>query len=167
MLLDGFPRSLDHLRDLDTILKNLGKDISAAIHLEINEDVAVERILKRIVKDSSGTVVKRADDEEGVIHKRFKLYMENIDPLLQGTMLLNFSTFFVPMINSLSEFMRRDLLFKFPSSSVSIDAHAAKIVEVLCYPERFSTKPTACSLLALHLSDPITIVGQQLVSAQV
>ena len=46
-LLDGFPRTLDQAKALDTMLKELNKKIDAVIDIHVEEDVLIERLAGR------------------------------------------------------------------------------------------------------------------------
>lgn len=73
-LLDGFPRNLaqaEALRDA------LGDDaIEVAMLLEVEEDEIVDRLTKRAADEG------RADDNEDTIRRRFEVYREETEPLI-------------------------------------------------------------------------------------
>ena len=48
-LLDGFPRTLDQAKALDTMLKELNKKIDAVIDIHVEEDVLIERLAGRFI----------------------------------------------------------------------------------------------------------------------
>ena len=47
LILDGFPRTLDQAKKLDSILGKMGVGLSNAIYLNISSDTAKERLAKR------------------------------------------------------------------------------------------------------------------------
>ena len=71
-LLDGFPRSVEQARELESILKDLDTKLDGVLSFDIDEDVVVERMLAR----------GRADDTEDVIRNRLRVYREETAPLL-------------------------------------------------------------------------------------
>ena len=99
-LLDGYPRTPPQAAFLDGVLAPRGVDL--AINLEVPEDVVVERIGRRRVCESCGTiyalgdesadtgtcakcggsVVQRADDTEESVRKRLAAYQTQTAPLM-------------------------------------------------------------------------------------
>ncbi|MCO5320798.1 MAG: adenylate kinase [Microthrixaceae bacterium] len=99
-LLDGFPRTAGQAADLQRLVPEGG--ITAAINLEVPEDVVVERISSRRVCTECGTiystndesarsgtcekcggeVVQRDDDTEEAVRERLATYNEQTAPLL-------------------------------------------------------------------------------------
>ena len=69
-LLDGYPRTMRQVHDLDRILG--GTEVEAVILIEVPEEVLVERGLGR----------GREDDTEEVIRKRIRVYREQTEPLV-------------------------------------------------------------------------------------
>ena len=47
ILLDGHPRCMENLVDVDTILHDANKTIAAAIHIQISQEISIERIACR------------------------------------------------------------------------------------------------------------------------
>jgi adenylate kinase len=99
-LLDGFPRTAGQADDLQGLVPEGG--ITAAVNLEVPEDVVVERISSRRVCEDCGTiysvsdesggtgkcancggrVVQRGDDTEEAVRERLATYNEQTAPLL-------------------------------------------------------------------------------------
>ncbi len=75
-VLDGFPRTLAQARALDAILERLGGPLQRCVALTVEEDVVVERLLKRA---ESGV---RGDDNEETIRTRMGVYRRQTEPLL-------------------------------------------------------------------------------------
>jgi adenylate kinase len=76
-VLDGFPRTMAQAEALDTMLTGLGRSIDAVLVLEVDEEQAVERLLKRAQEEG------RTDDTPEVIRNRLANYRENTAPLVE------------------------------------------------------------------------------------
>ena len=75
-IFDGFPRTEEQARALDTSLSDLNTEISMMIALEVDNDELVQRLLKR--GEESG----RSDDmDENVIRNRLDQYDQKTAPL--------------------------------------------------------------------------------------
>ena len=75
-LLDGYPRTLQQVQNLDAHLDSAGTPIDAVVSLTADEDAVVGRLLKR------AEIEGRADDNEGTIRTRQQVYAEQTAPLL-------------------------------------------------------------------------------------
>lgn len=75
-LLDGYPRTVDQVGELDSILADLGSKLDAVISLSVDSEELVQRLLLRA--QSSG----RSDDTEDVIRRRQEVYLEQTEPLI-------------------------------------------------------------------------------------
>lgn len=75
-LLDGYPRTLEQVNELDMMLQSDGLHIDRAIELTVDTDEVVERLLKR-AQDQG-----RADDTADVIRRRLEVYAEQTAPLI-------------------------------------------------------------------------------------
>ena len=73
-LLDGYPRTLDQVKELDGMIAFTGHRLDAAVALTVDEDEIVQRLLQRA--ESEG----RADDTEDVIRRRQEVYAEQTAP---------------------------------------------------------------------------------------
>lgn len=71
-ILDGFPRSLAQAEALDELLAEMGRPIEAVIHLEVDNEEIVQRLLAR----------GRADDNEDVIRNRLQVFQNQTQPLI-------------------------------------------------------------------------------------
>lgn len=68
-IFDGFPRTESQAKALDTFLTEKGEEINGMVALEVEEDILVERLLKR------GETSGRPDDQdESKIRNRFNEY---------------------------------------------------------------------------------------------
>ena len=77
ILIDGYPRSVGQMRELDSLLEKQDKiDLVSVIEVRVSEEVARERILGRAAEAE----VKRSDDSIEVFESRMKIYT---DPLLE------------------------------------------------------------------------------------
>ena len=75
-LLDGYPRTLAQVEELDGMIKFTGHSLDAVVVLTVDSDEIVERLLQR------AQVEGRADDTEDVIRRRQEIYTEQTEPLI-------------------------------------------------------------------------------------
>jgi adenylate kinase len=75
-LLDGYPRTVAQVEELDKMLSDSGHSLDAVVVLTVVEDELVARLLHR------AEVEGRSDDTEQVIRHRQELYNEQTEPLL-------------------------------------------------------------------------------------
>lgn len=96
-IMDGFPRTVVQAKELDKILKNLGKEIEKVIALNVPDADIIERITGRRTSKLTGKIyhikfnppvdekeedlVQRADDTEEVVVKRLSTYHEQTAPV--------------------------------------------------------------------------------------
>jgi len=76
-LLDGYPRTLAQVEELDGMIKFTGHALDAVLVLEVDDETLVQRLLQR------AQVEDRADDTEAVIRRRQELYNEQTAPLIE------------------------------------------------------------------------------------
>lgn len=74
-LLDGYPRTLEQVGELDSMLSTGGVAIDRAVELTVDVDEVVTRLVKRAQEQG------RADDTEDVIRRRLEVYAEQTAPL--------------------------------------------------------------------------------------
>lgn len=74
-LLDGYPRTLDQINELDDILSSSGHAVERVVEITADTDEVVARLLNRAVEQG------RADDTEDVIRRRLEVYAEQTAPL--------------------------------------------------------------------------------------
>ncbi|MEV6427890.1 adenylate kinase [Nocardia sp. NPDC051463] len=72
-VLDGYPRTVDQADALEKILADMDTKLDAVLCFVVAEDTVVERMLAR----------GRADDNEGVIRNRLRVYRDETEPLLE------------------------------------------------------------------------------------
>jgi adenylate kinase len=75
-LLDGYPRTLAQVEELDGMIRHTGHELDAAVVLTVDADEIVERLLQR------AQVEGRADDTEDVVRRRQEVYGEQTEPLI-------------------------------------------------------------------------------------
>ena len=76
-LLDGYPRTLAQVEELDGMIRFTGHALDAVVCLTVDQDEIVARLLQR------AQVEGRADDTEDVIRRRQEVYLEQTDPLIE------------------------------------------------------------------------------------
>jgi adenylate kinase len=75
-LLDGYPRTLAQVEELDGMVAHTGHRLDAVVVLTVDQDEIVQRLLQR------AKVEGRADDTEEVIRRRQEVYAEQTEPLI-------------------------------------------------------------------------------------
>ena len=76
-ILDGYPRTLAQVGELDKILDGLGTPLDKVVEITANTDEVVARLLNRAKEQG------RADDTEEVIRRRMDVYAEQTEPLVR------------------------------------------------------------------------------------
>ena len=76
-LLDGYPRTVKQVEELDGMLKWVGTSLDAVVELTADPEELVARLLKRA--DEQG----RSDDNEETIRERQRLYLAQTAPLTE------------------------------------------------------------------------------------
>lgn len=74
-LLDGYPRTVDQLHELNRMLGDAGHPLERALEITVNTEEVVQRLLKRAETEG------RADDTEEVIRRRMEVYATETEPL--------------------------------------------------------------------------------------
>ena len=75
-LLDGYPRTVAQVEELDAMLSETGQSLDAVVVLTVDQDELVARLMHR------AEVEGRSDDTEEVIRHRQAIYTEQTAPLL-------------------------------------------------------------------------------------
>ena len=75
-LLDGYPRTLAQVTELDGMIAFTGHQLDAVVVLTVDPEELVQRLMQRAQTDG------RADDTEDVIRRRQELYTEQTEPLI-------------------------------------------------------------------------------------
>ena len=76
-LLDGYPRTLAQVEELDGMIAFTGHSLDAALVLTVDPEELVQRLVQRAQTEG------RADDTESVIRRRQELYTEQTEPLIE------------------------------------------------------------------------------------
>jgi len=75
-LLDGYPRTLSQVEELDGMIRHTGHELDAVVVLTVDADEIVARLLRRAGQEG------RADDTEEVVRRRQEVYSEQTEPLI-------------------------------------------------------------------------------------
>jgi adenylate kinase len=76
-VLDGYPRNLVQAEALDEMLEQIDRPLSIVILLELHDDVARDRLLKR------AELERRPDDTPEVIARRLETYHRDTEPVVE------------------------------------------------------------------------------------
>jgi adenylate kinase len=103
-ILDGFPRNLAQARDLEPVLQQIGQSLDAAVLLDVDLDILMQRLTGRrtcsrtgkllniyfssqeeldACTEAGGELVQRADDNEETIANRLNVYRAQTEPLIE------------------------------------------------------------------------------------
>jgi adenylate kinase len=77
-LLDGYPRTVAQVAELDAMLEASGHTLDAVVVLTVDRDEVVERLVKRARAEG------RSDDTEEVMRHRQEVYAEQTAPLIEA-----------------------------------------------------------------------------------
>ena len=75
-ILDGYPRNLAQAAALDALLARLGQPFDAAVQLEVDNELLVERLAGRAQAEG------RADDNPESVRKRLQVYNDSTAPVI-------------------------------------------------------------------------------------
>ncbi len=75
-LLDGYPRTLEQVNELDMMLVADGRRLDRVVELTVDTEEVVARLLKRAQEQG------RADDTADVIRRRLEVYFDQTAPLV-------------------------------------------------------------------------------------
>ncbi len=75
-LLDGYPRTLAQVEELDGMVRHTGHQLDAVVVLTVEGEELVQRLMQRAETDG------RSDDTEDVIRRRQEVYVEQTEPLI-------------------------------------------------------------------------------------
>lgn len=98
VIIDGYPRTLEQAKKLGKILEENGRKIDKVIYISVTEAEAIKRIGKRreclscghftsVEKgekcpECGGRLTTREDDKPEAVKKRFKLFHEKTEPII-------------------------------------------------------------------------------------
>jgi len=74
-LLDGYPRTLDQVEELERMLDADGLSLDVAVEITADTEEIVKRLLKRATEQN------RADDTEPVMRHRLEVYHQQTEPV--------------------------------------------------------------------------------------
>jgi adenylate kinase len=102
LILDGYPRTLKQVKDLDKLLTRTSRERILVFHMHIPDGVAIERLSKRLVCAScksnfiennlkvgsscpkcSGKLIKRPDDTPEKIKERLTWSHKEVEPVVE------------------------------------------------------------------------------------
>jgi len=109
LIFDGYPRNLDQAKNLDLLLKKYNQKISCVISLNVDKKIVIKRILGRQTCSKCGLIfneyfntpntedhscgkkflIKRSDDNEKTVIKRYETYLDKTLPILEHYKRLN------------------------------------------------------------------------------
>ena len=92
-LLDGYPRTIDQVNQLDGFLDEMGKKLDVVVQLTADTEELIRRLLQRAQEQG------RTDDTPDVIRRRQEIYEEQTAPLID----VYVSRSLVAKINGLGE----------------------------------------------------------------
>jgi len=102
-ILDGYPRNLQQARDLQPVLEQISQSLDAAVLLDVDMDILMQRLTGRrtcsetgkllniyfssqqeldACTEAGGELIQRADDNEETISNRLKVYRDKTEPLV-------------------------------------------------------------------------------------
>ena len=76
-VLDGFPRTMEQAEALDTMLREIGRELTIVFALQLPEQISIERLTKRAHEEG------RPDDTPHAIRTRLDLYHRETEPLIE------------------------------------------------------------------------------------
>lgn len=103
-VLDGFPRTIEQAKVLDSTLKTLGMNLDYAVDIEVEDEKIIARMAGRrtckgcgkiyhvvtmpskvegVCDDCRGELIIRNDDNEGTVRNRLEVYHKITEPLIE------------------------------------------------------------------------------------
>lgn len=100
IILDGYPRTLNQAKKLDELLNKANVELSNVINIDIDKEIAIERITNRLVCDNcksvynkklikenictkcGGNLSSRSDDNKETFLDRYDTFLKETKPLI-------------------------------------------------------------------------------------
>lgn len=103
-VLDGFPRSIEQAQVLDAVISEGKHNLKSIIFFDVDKEILKDRIINRRVNPTNGDVfnllsnmpenleeyeskngklIQRADDTAEVFENRFKVYLQQTQPIIE------------------------------------------------------------------------------------
>jgi len=76
-VLDGFPRTTPQADALDSMLREIARELTVVFALQVSDEICIERLLKRAREE------RRTDDTPDAIRTRLLLYHRETEPLIE------------------------------------------------------------------------------------
>jgi adenylate kinase len=76
-VLDGFPRTMAQAEALDSMLREIERELTIVFELQLPDGVCSERLLRRAAREG------RVDDTPEVVEHRLELYHQETEPLIE------------------------------------------------------------------------------------
>ena len=76
-VLDGFPRTMRQADALDSMLREIGRELTVVFALQVSDEICIARLLKRAREE------QRPDDTPEAIRTRLALYHRETEPLIE------------------------------------------------------------------------------------
>ena len=77
LIFDGYPRTLNQAKNLDSLLKRYNQKIDIVLKLSVSLKTVKKRIFERQIQE------KRDDDNEEVAIKRYNTYEKSSSPVIE------------------------------------------------------------------------------------
>ncbi|MCT4682938.1 MAG: adenylate kinase [Roseicyclus sp.] len=81
-IFDGFPRTLAQADALAALMEETGQSIHAAVELQVNDEILVDRIVGRAEQARAAGQPVRADDNAESLKTRLMAYYKQTSPLI-------------------------------------------------------------------------------------
>jgi adenylate kinase len=76
-VLDGFPRTMAQAEALDSMLREIARELTVVFELQLSDEACIARLLHR------AQVEGRSDDTPDVVRRRLELYHRETEPVIE------------------------------------------------------------------------------------